>query len=146
VIKKGGIMKNRIITIVIILYISLASTVYAKIDWEVINRFKAGMPTLDISTSFDGKYVFVLSPGKVQVFSNKGKLEDSLQVDQTMTNISVVGFDKAGIGNKIVLSSRQTGEIQQITYNFIVSIDTQGSPFSGLAKAPVSLVVFSDFQ
>ena len=139
-------MQNRIIILVIILYISLASPVQAKIDWEIINSFKAGIPTLDIATSFDGKYVFVLSPGKVQVFSNKGKLEDSLQVDQTMTNISVVGFDKARIGNKIVLSNRQTGEVQQITYDFTVSIDTKGSAFLGLAEAPVSLVVFSDFQ
>ena len=139
-------MKNQIITLVIILYISFASTVHAKIDWEIINSFKAGTPTLDISTSFDGKYIFVLSPGKVQVFSNKGKLEDSLQVDQTMTNISVVGFKQARIKNQIILSSRQTGEIQQIIYDFIVPIDTQGSPFLGLAEAPVSLVVFSDFQ
>lgn len=139
-------MKSRIITLAIILYISLASTVQAKIDWEIINSFKAGTPTLDIAISFDGKYIFVLSPGKVQVFSNKGELEDSFQVDETMTNISVAGFDKAGIGNRIVLSNRQKGEVQQITYSFIVSIDTQGSPFLGLAKSPVSLVVFSDFQ
>ncbi len=139
-------MRGWITALVIAIIISPASTVQAQIDWNLINRFKADTPVLDISTSFDGKHVFVLSPGNVQVFSNKGKLEDSLQVNKAMTNISVIGFKQARIKNQIILSSRQTGEIQQIIYDFIVPIDTQGSPFLGLAEAPVSLVVFSDFQ
>ena len=139
-------MRNRVIALIIIIVIILASTVQAKIDWKVINSFKADTPVLDMAASFDGKYVFVLSPGKIQVFSKKGKLEDSLQVNSTMTNIVVTGYNKARIGNQIVLSSRQTGEIQQITYDFIVSIDIKESAFLGLAEAPVSIVVFSDFQ
>ena len=98
---------NRVIALIIIIVISLASTVQAKIDWKVINSFKADTPVLDMAASFDGKYVFVLSPGKIQVFSKKGKLEDSLQVNSTMTNIAVTGYNKARIGNQIVLSSRQ---------------------------------------
>ena len=139
-------MRNRVIALIIIIVIILASTVQAKIDWKVINSFKADTPVLDMAASFDGKYVFVLSPGKIQVFSKKGKLEDSLQVNSTMTNIAVTGYNKARIGNQIVLSSRQTGEVQQITYDFIVSIDIKESAFLGLAEAPVSIVVFSDFQ
>lgn len=139
-------MRNRITSLAIIIFISLVSTVQAKIVWEVDNRFKANTPVLDMAASFDGKSIFILSPGNIQVFSDKGKLEDSIQVNPVMTNISVIGFNKARIGNKIILSNRQTGEVQQITYDFIISIDTKGSAFLGHAKAPVSLVVFSDFQ
>ena len=140
-------MKNwKIAALAIMFCIGLVSSAQAKIDWEVTNSFKADTPTLDIATSFDGKYIFILSPGKVQIVSAKGKLEDTLQVNPAMSHISTTGFDRAGIDNKITLSSKETGEVQQITYNFIVSINTQGSPFLGSASAPVSLVIFSDFQ
>ena len=140
-------MKNwKIAALAVMFCIGLVASAQAKIDWAVSNSFKAETPALDIATSFDGKYVFVLSPGKVQIVSATGKLEDTIEVDPAMNSISVTGFDRAGIDNKIVLSSQETGEIQQITYNFIVSINTQGSPFLGSASAPVSLVIFSDFQ
>lgn len=140
-------MKNwKIAALAIMFCIGLVSSAQAKIDWEVKTSFKADTPTLDIATSFDGKYIFILSPGKVQIVSDKGNLEDTLQVDPAMNNISATGFDRAGIDNKIILSSKETGEVQQIAYSFIVSINTQGSPFLGSATAPVSLVIFSDFQ
>lgn len=138
--------KWRAIVLAILFCIGLVPSVHAKIDWEVKNTFKADTPTLDIASSFDGKYIFILSPGKIQIVSNTGKLEDTLQVDPAMSNISVTGFDRAGIDNKILLSSKETGEVQQIAYNFIVHINTAGSPFLGPANAPVSLVIFSDFQ
>jgi hypothetical protein len=140
-------MKNwKIAALAIMFCIGLVASAQAKIDWEVKNSFKADTPTLDIATSFDGKYVFILSPGKVQIVSAQGNLEDTLQVDPAMNNISATGFDRAGIDNKIILSSMETGEVQQIAYSFIVNINTQGSPFLGSATAPVSLVIFSDFQ
>ena len=140
-------MKNwKIATLAIMFCIGLVASAQAKIAWEVINTFQAETPTLDIATSFDGKYIFILSPGKVQIVSAQGNIEDTLEVDPAMSNIWVTGFDRAGIDNKITLSSKETGEVQQISYNFIVSINTQGSPFLGSGSAPVSLVIFSDFQ
>ena len=138
--------KWKITALAILLMIGLVPAVQAKIDWKVDNSFKAETPTLDVATSFDGKYVFVLSPGKVQILSDKGTVEDTLDVDPSMDKISITGFDRAGIQNKIILSSGETGEIQQISYTFIVNINTQGSPFLGPANAPVTFVVFSDFQ
>ena len=145
--QKGGTMKNFTIAVLgVLFFIGLTSAAQAKIDWEIANSFQADTPALDIATSFDGKYVFILSPGKVQIISNTGKLEDSLEVDPAMDSIAVTGFDRAGIDNKIVLSTKESGEVQQIAYNFIVNINTAGSPFLGSASAPVSLVIFSDFQ
>jgi hypothetical protein len=138
--------KWKIAALAILLVIGLVPAVQAKIDWKVDSSFKAETPTLDIATSFDGKFVFVLSPGKVQIISGNGKVEDTLDVDPSMNKISVTGFDRAGIQNKIILSSEKTGEVQQISYSFIVNINTQGSPFLGPANAPVTFVVFSDFQ
>jgi hypothetical protein len=144
---EGGTMKNwKIVALVCLFCIGLASTVQAKVDWKISNIFRAETSSLDIASSFDGKYIFVLSPGKVQIFSNSGALEDTIEVDSAMTQIAVTGFDRAGIENKIILSSSTTGEVQQIAYNFIVPINTAGSPFLGSANAPVSLVIFSDFQ
>ena len=138
--------KWKIAALAILLMFGMVHLAQAKIDWKVDNSFKSATPTLDIATSFDGKYIFVLSPAKVQILSETGEIEDTLDVDPSMTKISVTGFDRAGIKNKISLSSEKTGEVQPISYNFIVNINTAGSPYLGPADAPVTFVVFSDFQ
>lgn len=137
--------KWRIAILVTLFCLSMVPKVTATIDWEIKNYFKAETPTLDIASSFDGKYLFVLSPGKLQIVS-AGALKDTLTVDPGMDNITIIGYDRARIDNKIILSSKETGEIQQISYDFVVSINTAGSAFMGEANAPVSLVIFSDFQ
>lgn len=139
-------MKRSVFLIAIILVIGISSGTHAEVDWDEISNFKAASPVLDVAISFDGQYVFILSPGKVQIFSKNGILEGSLDVDSAMSNIDVTGYTKARIENQIVLNNRQTGEIQIISYDFIIPIDTRGSPFLGMENAPVSVVIFSDFQ
>lgn len=117
----------------------------AKVDAAISNSFKATAP-LDIASSVNGKFVYVLSKGSVAIYTNDGKLEDSFPVEPSLNRISVSGLDLANIEDKIFLSSESTGNVQEITYSFIVSIDTAGSPFLGPADAPISIVVFSDFQ
>lgn len=118
----------------------------AEIDSEISNTFKAAGAPLDMASSVNGKYVYVLSKGSVGIYTNDGKLEDSIVVDSSFNRISAAGLDLANLEDKIFLSSESTGNIQEISYSFIASIDTANSPFLGLPNAPVSIVVFSDFQ
>lgn len=121
-------------------------TAQAEIDSEISNSFKAADAPLDLASSVNGKYVFVLSKGSVSIYTNDGKLEDAIAVDPSFNRISVSGLDLANLEDKIFLSSESTGKVQELSYSFIVSIDITNAPFLGMPEAPVSIVIFSDFQ
>ena len=118
----------------------------AKVDSTVTNTFKAAGAPLDMASSVNGKYVYVLNKGSINIYTNNGKLEDSITVDPSFNRIAVSGLDLANLEDKIFVSSDSTGTVQEISYSFIVSIDTTDAPFLGMANAPVSIVIFSDFQ
>lgn len=124
----------------------LSLTAQAKVDSEISNSFKAAGAPLDLASSVNGKYVYVLNKGSVGIYTNDGKLEDSIAVDPSFNRISVAGLDLANLEDKIFLSSESTGNVQEISYSFVVSIDTSDAPFLGMPNAPVSIVIFSDFQ
>ena len=124
----------------------LCLTAQAKVDSEMSNSFKAANAPLDLASSVNGKYVFVLSKGSVGIYTNDGKLVDAIAVDPSFNRISVSGLDLANIEDKIFLSSESTGNVQELSYSFIVSIDTTNAPFLGMPNAPVNIVIFSDFQ
>ncbi len=118
----------------------------AKIESEVSSSFQtAGFP-LDLASSVNGKHVFVLNKGTVNIFSRDGKLQDQITVDPSFNRISVSGLDLANLEDKLFLSSESSGLIQEISYSFIVDIDTADAPFLGMADAPITIAVFSDFQ
>ncbi|OKY75956.1 MAG: hypothetical protein BM485_06380 [Desulfobulbaceae bacterium DB1] len=118
----------------------------AEVDWESTASFKSGTTPLDLASSLNGKYVFVLSKGMVNIYANDGQLQGSIAVDPAFNRIAVSGLDLANLEDKIFLSSDTSGQVQEISYSFIVKIDTTGAPFLGAPNAPVTLVVFSDFQ
>ena len=126
--------------------ITFAPNAFARIDFEINSDFKAAEDPLDIASALDGKFIFVLSKGQVAIYENNGKLNEIIPVDKSMDHISVSGLALAGLEEKIYLSSESTRAIQEITYSFVVHIDTQGSPFLGSPNAPVEIVVFSEFQ
>jgi protein-disulfide isomerase len=118
----------------------------AKVDSTISNSFKPASTPLDIASSVNGKYVFVLSKGAVNIYTNDGKLEDTIAVDPSCNHISASGLDMASLEDKIFVSSDTTGMVQEISYSFIVKIDTTDAPFLGMPEAPISIVIFSDFQ
>ncbi len=129
-----------------ILSFTLAANAAARVDVEISSAFKTTETPLDIASSLDGKLIFVLSTGRVAIYERNGQLKDIIAVAKEMDHISVSGLAMAGLEDKIFLSSGKTGEVQEISYTFVVRIDTTGSPFLGAPEAPVEIVVFSEFQ
>lgn len=125
-----------------------SSSGQAEIDWEVNNTFKTDTAPLDVAGSIDGKWTFVLTEGgKLLIYSTAdGTLADTLQVDPSMDSIDVSGFQPANLADKIFLSSQKTKTVQEILFEFIKNINIEGSPFLGPVDAPVTIVVFSDFE
>ena len=97
---------------------------------------------IDIGTSLDGERLFVLVEGKILIYSiAQGELIDSIPVAK--------GFDRLAIPareNLIALSSSSGKNIEIIRYKTLQKIDISGLPFEGPENAPVTIVVFSDYQ
>ena len=128
------------------LFFSFVTSSVAEIDWNISSDFKTDSTPLDLASSLDGKLIFTLTKGKVNIYSNDGKLKGTIEVNPDMDNISVSGLALAGIEAKIYLSSTKSKTVQEISYSFVVQINTKNSPFLGKEDAQVEVVVFSEFQ
>ncbi len=114
----------------------------SKIDWSVEKTWELPAKPLDISYSLDGKQVFILTDQHtVLVYDNHGVLIGTIPVDK-----GVSAIDIAPRGEKLFLINGETKAFSDLTIDFVADIDTTGSPFRGLAKAPVIITLFTDFQ
>jgi predicted DsbA family dithiol-disulfide isomerase len=107
-----------------------------------IGTWKLNVTPLDFVQSLDNQLVFVLGDdSKVHIYSVDGGVEKgSIPVAK-----ETVAIDIAPRGEMLYLvDSNKTYTALDIS--FAQDIDTTGSPFIGKKDAPVTLVVFSDFQ
>lgn len=99
-------------------------------------------PPADIVQSVDGKYVFILTDNhKLLIYEANGKLKGSVDVSPGVTAI-----DSDARGENILLVDKTNNTFQSFSINFVAEIDITGAPFRGKADAPVTIVVFSDFE
>ena len=114
----------------------------SKIDWNVEKSWKLPAKPLDIVYSLDGKRVFILTDQHtVLVYDNLGELAGSIPVDK-----GVSAIDIAPRGEKLFLINQETKAFTDLTIDFVADINIVGSPFLGIAKAPVIIVLFTDFE
>jgi len=138
-------MKNRLASLFLIGIIAippLSGTAAATEVYQTLDKsYTLDSAPIAITASADGRYSFVLGDGgKVYIFSKSGE-RDEIDVDPSMDSI----FASAR-GDKLYLSSKKDKKVEEIYVDFNHNIDINGSPFLGEANAPVTLVVFSDFQ
>ena len=113
-----------------------------RIEWTVQQNWPTAGQTLDMVHSMDGKFVYILNnKQQVQVFSNQGKLQGSIPVEE-----GVSAIDIAPQGEKLYLINNKTQTFSAVGVSYVVDIDVTGSPFEGLADAPVTIAVFTDFE
>ena len=136
-------MKRAMIVPVLLVCIGLLTVgAHATVDWQSSQTIQIGRTLLDIAVTPDGRWTFALTPdGDVLIYSAAGKLEDTLHVGGGFEGIAC-----SASGDKIYLSNRAAGRLQIVEIEFVKEIDTAGSPFLGPSGAPVTVVVFSDFQ
>jgi len=114
----------------------------SKIDWNVEKTWNLPAKPLDIVYSLDGKRVFILTDQHtVLVYDNLGELAGTIPVDK-----GVSAIDIAPRGERLFLINQETKAFSDLSVDFVADINTVGSPFRGLAKAPVTIAVFTDFQ
>lgn len=99
-------------------------------------------PPRDIAVSSDGEWIFVLTEGgTVQVFDSEAKLADTFSVAP-----DVEAIETGRRPDILFLRSPRSKSIQILAIEVVRDIDTAGSPFKGPADAPVTIVVFSEFE
>ncbi len=113
-----------------------------KIEWNVLQSWPTTGKTLDMVHSLDGKFVFILNDKQeVQVFSSQGQLQGSIPVEE-----GVSAIDIAPQGEMLYLINNKSQTFSSIGVSFVVDVDISGSPVKGPADAPVTLVLFTDFE
>jgi protein-disulfide isomerase len=112
------------------------------LNWSVQASWPIPAKPLDIAQSLDNKKVFILgADSKVYIFSPDGKQLGALPVDP-----GVNAIDIAARGEMLYLVNDKTKTYTAIDVSFNQKIDITGAPVRGAENAPVTLVLFSDFE
>ena len=113
-----------------------------KVLWQVEKSWKIPNKPLDIVYALDGKRVFILTDqSKVLIYTAEGALLGNIDVDKGVTAIDI-----APRGEKLYLMNQKDNSFTDLSIDFVVHVNTKGSPYLGNANAPVTVAVFTDFE
>ena len=114
----------------------------AEVEKGDSKTFKLDAKPIDMATSADGQYTFVLTEGgKVFILDRSGTLKDTLTVNE-----SVMSIGTSPKGDLLLPADSKENTLEVVKISFVVDIDITGLPFKGPAGAPVVVTVFSDYQ
>jgi len=114
----------------------------AEMEWEVKDTLQVNKNVVDLAVSSDGKYFYVLTDdGKITVYNGIGQEQGSLDVGKSVNHIGV-----SPDGSLLYLADGAAKTVRIAEVSYIAHFNLTGSPFKGPANAPVTIVLFSDFQ
>jgi hypothetical protein len=112
------------------------------VQWQVENSWELPAKPIDLVYSLDGQRVFILTDQQqVLVYAADGNFLGKIAVKKGVSSIDI-----APRGERLYLLNDQDNSFTDLSVDFVVNIDTTGSPFLGNADAPVTIAVFTDFQ
>jgi len=112
------------------------------LEWSLLQKMELPGEPLDVAVSQDGRWFFVLTPGQVLVYQ-AGAMEPMARM-AVGKEFDMVTHSPAH--DALVLSSRSAKTIEIMRLEFIQEVATEGLPFKGPEKAPVTIAVFDDYQ
>ncbi len=116
--------------------------VQADLEWKVIKDLDLKATPLDVTPSPDGKWLFILTPGEILVYSFlEGRITDRIPVDKDFDRIA--SLPRADM---VTISSSAKKALQIILLEAVYKIDVTDLPFKGPEDASVTVVVFDDYQ
>jgi len=116
--------------------------VQADLEWRIIKDLDLKTTPLDVAPSADGKWLLILTPGEILVYSfPEGKITDRIPVDKDFDRIA--SLPRADM---FTIASSTKKALQIILFEAIYKIDVAGLPFKGPQDASVTVVVFDDYQ
>lgn len=122
--------------------ISLPLMAQADMEWRIIKDLDLKTTPLDVASSADGRWLFILTPGEILVYSfPEGKITGRIPVDKEFDRIT--SLPRADM---LTITSSTKKTLQIILIEAVYKIDITGLPFKGLQDASVTVVVFDDYQ
>lgn len=118
------------------------TNVAGALSWTERVSWSLSAKPLDLVHSLDNKKVFILTAdNKVHIFAADGGKLGEMPVEA-----DTVAIDIAPRGEMLYLINGRTNSFTAMDIGFSQQIDITGAPVRGKADAPVTLVVFSDFE
>ena len=119
-----------------------AVSVCAEMQVELNKRQPLGKTPLDIAQSVsDGRLFVLLEGGTVQILSADGQIQERFQADPDVTTLEV-----SPDGKRLYLGNAKRNELQFIDLSIVYNLPVNNSATKGPADAPVTLMIFDDFQ
>jgi len=116
--------------------------VQAEVEWKILKDLDLKATPLDMAPSVDGKWLFILTPGEILIFSvSEGTLSDRIPVDKDFDRIAPLRRP-----DLLSLTSSAKKTLRVIHFESIYKFDLTGLPYKGPQEAPVILAIFDDYQ
>jgi len=113
----------------------------AAMEWSSLKQLGLDKEPLDVATSEDGRFVFVLVSGEILAYSVPDyKLTDRIPVEANFDRLT------PGKNNTLLLTSKSKKELTIIQLTTRHTFDLSGLAVKGPADAPVTIAIFSDYQ
>jgi len=139
---KASIRTGISLLVSVLCLLSMARPSQAEIEWTEKKQLKLEATPLDMATSPDGKWVIVLTPGELLVYSApEDKVTDRFPVDKVFDKLAYSAADET-----VIVSSSSGKTLKFIQLDVVQKFSMAGLPFKGLENAPVTIAVFSDYQ
>ena len=118
------------------------SIVRADVEWKIVKDLDLKSSPIDVTLSADRKWLFILTPGEVLIFSaSDGVVFDRIPVDKEFDRISLLPRP-----DMFTITSSTKKALQVILFETIFKIDVSDLPFKGARDALVTVAVFDDYQ
>ena len=140
-------MKKTVVLLVLAIFSVAGWTLFpqivqADLEWRIIKALDLKTTPLDVAPSADGKWLFILTPGEILVYSfPEGMITDRIPVDRDFDRIA--SLPRA---NMLTIASSMKKALQIILLEAVHKIDVTGLPFKGPQDASVTVAVFDDYQ
>jgi protein-disulfide isomerase len=131
--------------LILILFISVtvaASAGLADVDGRILAKLTLQVSPLDMSTSKDGRWLYVLTaPGDLLIYTAEGLYNGKIEVGRGFVQVEAGATE-----DQVYLLNRKEKRLQVIEVAYTFNIDTSQSPSKGPDNAPVVIVEYTDFQ
>ena len=114
----------------------------ADLEWRIVKDLDLNTTPLDVASSADGQWLFILTPGEILVYSaQEGKVIKQIPVGKDFDRIA--SLPRA---HMVTITSSVKKTLQIIVLETVYKIDVTGLPFKGPQDAAVTVAVFTDYQ
>jgi protein-disulfide isomerase len=132
---------SRVLVLLLVLLLT-AGSVCAELEKNLVKSHPLGKQPLDVAQSVSDGRLFVLLEGdEVQIFSADGQAQDRFKVDAGTTSLEV-----SPDGQRLYLGNSKSNELQVLALSYVQQLPVGNSAVKGDANAPVTIILFDDFQ